>query len=52
MAYLWEKSYPPGISWGDAMPAPVPVESILETAAQQWPDKTAIDFYDRKLSYR
>ncbi len=52
MAHLWEKSYPPGISWGEALPAPVPVESFLEAAAQQWPDKTAIDFYDCKLSYR
>ncbi|MGO8919814.1 MAG: long-chain-fatty-acid--CoA ligase [Stellaceae bacterium] len=51
MAHLWEKSYPPGISWGEALPAPVPLESFLETAEQQWPDKTAIDFYDRKISY-
>ena len=52
MAHLWEKSYPPGISWSDALPVPVPVESLLETAARQWPDKTAIDFYDRRLGYR
>jgi long-chain acyl-CoA synthetase len=52
MAHLWEKSYPPDVSWGDPLPAPVPVESILETSAGQWPDKTAIDFYDRKISYR
>ncbi len=52
MAHLWEKSYPPGISWGEALPAPVPVESFLETTARHWPDKTAIDFYDRKITYR
>jgi long-chain acyl-CoA synthetase len=52
MAHLWEKSYPPDVSWGDPLPAPVPVESILETSAGQSPDKTAIDFYDRKISYR
>jgi long-chain acyl-CoA synthetase len=51
MAYLWEKSYPPGVSWGDPLPAPVAIESILETSAGQWPEKTAIDFYDRKISY-
>jgi long-chain acyl-CoA synthetase len=51
MAHLWEKSYPPGISWGEALPAPVPVESFIETAARQWPEKTAIDFYDRKITY-
>ncbi len=52
MAHLWEKSYPPGVSWGEALPPPVPIESLLETAAQQWGEKTAIDFYDRKLSFR
>ncbi len=52
MAHLWEKSYPPGVSWGDPLPPPVPVESLLETAAATWPDKTAIDFYDRRLSFR
>ncbi len=52
MAHLWEKSYPAGISWGETLPAPVPVESLLESAAAQWGDKPAIDFYDRKLSFR
>ena len=52
MAHLWEKSYPPGVSWGEALPPPVPIESLLETAAEQWGEKTAIDFYDRKLSFR
>jgi long-chain acyl-CoA synthetase len=52
MAHLWEKSYPPGVSWGAALPPPVPIESLLETAAEQWGEKTAIDFYDRKLSFR
>jgi long-chain acyl-CoA synthetase len=52
MAHLWEKSYPPGISWGEPLPAAVPVESFLETAAQRWGERTAIDFYDRKLGFR
>jgi long-chain acyl-CoA synthetase len=52
MAHFWEKSYPPGISWGEPMSAAVPVESFLETAAQNWGERTAIDFYDRKLSFR
>jgi long-chain acyl-CoA synthetase len=51
MAQLWEKSYPEGISWGEKLPEPVPIESLLETAAAQWGDKTAIDFYDRKLGF-
>jgi long-chain acyl-CoA synthetase len=52
MAHFWEKSYPPGISWGEPMPAAVPLQSFLETAAQSWGERTAIDFYDRKLSFR
>lgn len=52
MAHVWEKSYPAGVSWGEPLPAPVPLESFLETAVRSWPDKTAIDFYDRKISYR
>ena len=52
MAHLWEKSYPAGVSWGEALPSPVPIESLLETAAQSWGDKTAIDFYDRKIGFR
>ena len=52
MAHLWEKSYPPGVSWGEALPPPLAVESLLESAAAQWPERTAIDFYDRKLGFR
>ncbi len=52
MAYLWEKSYPPGISWDAPLPPPVPLESLLETAAIRWPERIAIDFYDRTFSFR
>jgi long-chain acyl-CoA synthetase len=52
MAHIWEKSYPPGVSWGDPLPPALPIESLLEKAAETWQDKTAIDFYDRRLSYR
>jgi long-chain acyl-CoA synthetase len=50
--YLWEKSYPPGVTWDDPLPPPKPVESILAEAAERWPDKTAIDFYDRTFTNR
>jgi long-chain acyl-CoA synthetase len=52
MAYVWEKSYPPGVSWGEKLPAPTPIEDLLETAATTWPDKVAIDFYDKTISFR
>ena len=51
MAHIWEKSYPPHVSWSAPLPAPVPIESFLETAATRWQDKTAIDFYDRKIGF-
>jgi long-chain acyl-CoA synthetase len=52
MAHIWERSYPSGVSWGDPLPPAVAIESLLEGAAQTWQDKTAIDFYDRRLSFR
>jgi long-chain acyl-CoA synthetase len=50
-AHLWEKSYPPGVAWNTPLPPPVAIESILETAAASWPDKVAIDFYDKTLTF-
>jgi len=52
MAHIWERSYPPGVSWGDPLPPPLPIESLLENAATTWQDKTAIDFYERRVSFR
>jgi len=52
MAYLWEKSYAPGVSWNVLLPPAVPLESLLETAAVRWPERVAIDFYDRTFTFR
>jgi long-chain acyl-CoA synthetase len=49
---IWEKSYPEGVSWSAPLPAPIPVEALLERAADRWPDQVAIDFYDRCFSFR
>ena len=35
--HVWEKSYPPGVAWDASLPAAVPIESLLQTAAAQWP---------------
>jgi len=51
-AHVWEKSYPPGVSWSEPMPPPIALGELLERAAQKWPERTAIDFYDRLVSYR
>jgi long-chain acyl-CoA synthetase len=52
MAYVWEKSYPPGVSWDAPLPPAVPLESLLETAASKWPERVALDFYDRTFTFR
>jgi long-chain acyl-CoA synthetase len=51
-AHVWDKSYPPGVRWDAPLPAAVPVESLLETAAAKWPERIALDFYDRTFSFR
>src|SRR5947209_7392902 len=50
--HVWEGTYPSGVSWRDPLPAPVPVERFLESAAEKWPDQVATDFYDRTLTFR
>ena len=52
MAHVWEKSYRPGVRWDAPLPPAVPLESLLESAATKWPDRTAIDFYDRTFNFR
>jgi len=52
MPQIWEKSYPPGVSWSDRLPAPEPLEKALIDAARTHPDTVAIDFYDRLITYR
>ncbi len=49
---IWERSYPEGVSWSAPLPPPLPVEALLERAAERWPDRVAVDFYDRRISYR
>jgi len=49
--HFWEKSYPAGVTWDPPMPAPVAIETILDKAAETWPDKVALDFYDRPFTY-
>ncbi|UVO31377.1 long-chain fatty acid--CoA ligase [Bradyrhizobium arachidis] len=49
--YPWIKSYPDGIRW-DASIAATPVQHILDEAVARWPDRPAISFMDRQLTYR
>jgi len=48
---VWEKSYPPGVSWQLDVPAK-PVYSILDEAARRWPKVVACDFLDKKVTYQ
>ena len=51
MSHLWEKSYPAGLSWSDPLPEGPPLESLLAHAAGHWPERPALDFYDRILTF-
>jgi long-chain acyl-CoA synthetase len=52
MAQFWERSYPKGMVWDAPLPPSVPLESLLEKAASKWPDRIALDFYDRTFTFR
>ena len=47
----WTASYPPALRW-DAPLAVRPVPSILQEAVGRWPDRTALLFMGRRISYR
>src|SRR4051812_44905059 len=47
----WIKSYPPGVRWDADIPL-TPVHQILEDSAAKWPDHPALDFMNKKMSYR
>ncbi len=50
-AQPWVKSYPPGVRW-DAPLTIAPVQTILEESAARWPDKPAVEFMGKRISYR
>ena len=47
----WIKSYPPGVRWDAPLPV-MPVQQILEDAAERWTDRPALEFMGRTTSYR
>ncbi|MGE0808587.1 MAG: long-chain fatty acid--CoA ligase [Burkholderiaceae bacterium] len=46
----WLNAYPPGIRW-DAELAQFPLSELLASAVRRWPERPAIDFMGRKLSF-
>jgi long-chain acyl-CoA synthetase len=47
----WIKSYPDGVRW-DISLAPMPVQKILDETVAKWPDRPAVEFMGKQLSYR
>ena len=50
-AHPWIRSYPEGVRWDAELPL-MPVQQLLDDAVTRWPDRPAIDFMGRVLSYR
>ena len=46
----WEAHYPPNVDWGMTLETG-PVPALLDRAVAAWPDKPAIEYRDRKISY-
>lgn len=49
-AWIWEKSYPTGVSWAIDIPAR-PVYDVLDKAVANWPKSYAIDFLGKRLKF-
>ena len=47
----WISSYPDGVRWDAELPL-VPVQQLLDDAVERWPDRPAIEFLGRVISYR
>jgi long-chain acyl-CoA synthetase len=50
LRHAWEAHYPPNVDWGMALETG-PVPGLLERAVAHWPDKPAIEYRDRTLTY-
>ena len=46
----WIRSYPDGVRW-DIEIAAGPVQKILGDAVAKWPDRPAIDFMGKRITY-
>src|SRR4030095_13561218 len=50
-AMPWLKSYPAGVRWDDEI-EPAPVQRILDDTVAKWPDRPALEFMGKRLTYR
>ena len=49
-AMPWLDSYPQGVRW-DIDIDPAPVQTLLDQTAGKWPNKPAVNFMGRQISY-
>jgi len=47
----WIKSYPAGVRWDIDIP-PIAVPQILDDAVARWPDRPALEFMGKRITYR
>jgi len=47
----WISSYPDGVRWDAELPL-MPVQQLLDDAVKRWPDRPALEFLGRTISYR
>ncbi len=50
MAHRWERSYSPGVSWGEPLVSQ-PIESVLHATAVKWPEAAALDFENNIFTF-
>ncbi|MDD9899560.1 MAG: long-chain fatty acid--CoA ligase [Alphaproteobacteria bacterium] len=48
--WIWEKNYPPGVTW-NAVIAPRPLPELLEHAAKEFADNIFCDFAGKAMTY-
>ena len=47
----WIKSYPEGVRWDAELPV-MPVQQVLDHAVRRWPERPALEFMGRTITYR
>src|SRR4051812_1571990 len=50
MTHPWLASYPAGRDWHLKI-EPFRLETLIDEAGSRWPERTLVDFYDRRISF-
>lgn len=46
----WTRAYPPGMRWDADLPVK-PVQQMLDEAVERWPDRSAVEFMGKVITY-